>query len=65
MNGILVPPKNARALKEAILSLLDDADMRTKLGDKARDTIIRSGFTWKKISDNILRCYHSIQKNAN
>ena len=39
--------------------------MRTKLGDKARDTIIRSGFTWEKISDNILRCYQSIQKNGN
>ena len=65
VNGILVPPKNAHALKEAILTLLDDADMRNKLGDKARDTIISSGFTWGKISDNILRCYQSIQKNGN
>ena len=65
VNGIMVPPKNARALKEAILTLLDDAYMRNKLGDKARDTIISSGFTWGKISDNILRCYQSIQKNGN
>jgi len=56
--------KNARALKEAISTLLDDADMRTKFGAKTRDTILSSGFTWKKLSDNILQCYQSIQKNG-
>jgi glycosyltransferase involved in cell wall biosynthesis len=62
VNGILVPPKNVGALTEAILKLLDDFDLRNRLGEKARDTVIKRGFTWDGISNNILQCYQSIQR---
>lgn len=65
VNGILVPSKDSNALKEAVLTMLDDAEMRLRLGEKARDTIIKNGFTWNSVSNNILQCYHSVQKIGN
>lgn len=35
MNGLLVPPCNPRALRSAIESLLDDAELRSRLGANA------------------------------
>lgn len=58
-NGILVPPRNPTALAKAILLLLDNAEMRGRLGENARKTI-ENGFTWGAISEKILRCYESI-----
>jgi len=38
VNGILVPPGDAAALREAIRSLLEDESLRTRLGEAARRT---------------------------
>lgn len=40
-NGILVPPRDSLALKEAIVSLLEGADLRAKLGQKSRIRVER------------------------
>ena len=61
VNGILVQPKNATALSEAILTLVDDSVTKERLGNNARKTII-NGFTWDAISDKILRCFEIAQK---
>ena len=58
-NGILIPPKSPKEMADAISMLLDDKEMRKKLGKNARETI-KKRFTWDIISDNVLRCYDSI-----
>ena len=40
--GVYVPPGDAGALRRAITSLLDDADMTTRLGKAAREWIVRN-----------------------
>ena len=61
VNGILVQPKNATALSESILALIDDSVTKERLGNNARKTIV-NGFTWDAISDKILRCFEIAQK---
>jgi len=60
-NGILVPLKSPDKMAEAVSSLLEDENLRTKLGIAARATI-EEKFTWDAISNKILRCYDSICK---
>jgi glycosyltransferase involved in cell wall biosynthesis len=38
-NGLLVPPRDARALATALARLLEDAGLRARLGERARDTV--------------------------
>jgi len=45
-NGVLVQPKNANALGDAIIALLNDKKLRNRLGRNARMTILKF-FTWK------------------
>lgn len=58
-NGILIPPKSPRKMKDAISMLLDDDEIRSKLGKNARK-IIEEKFTWDIISEKNLRCYESL-----
>ena len=41
VNGILVPPKNAQALAEALMKLMKDAHLRQRLGEQARKKVER------------------------
>lgn len=45
-NGVLVQPKNAGALGDTIITLLNDNKLRNRLGRNARKTILKF-FTWK------------------
>ncbi len=45
-NGLLVPPANARAIKEGILRLAASVELREKLGVAARETMKR--YTWER-----------------
>jgi glycosyltransferase involved in cell wall biosynthesis len=38
-NGLLVPPQDAAALAAALARVLEDADLRARLGARARDTV--------------------------
>ena len=45
-NGVLVQPRNASALGDTIIALLNDKTLRKRLGRNARQTILKF-FTWK------------------
>jgi glycosyltransferase involved in cell wall biosynthesis len=41
VNGLLVPPKNATALAEAIAVLLENPGLRNELGRRGRDIVVK------------------------
>jgi glycosyltransferase involved in cell wall biosynthesis len=54
--GILVPPRDARALAGAILRLLKDPELRRKMGKNARDRVLKL-FTWEKAARQMVEVY--------
>jgi glycosyltransferase involved in cell wall biosynthesis len=57
INGILIPPKNAQKLAEAIITLLNDENLRTKLGAEGKKSIS----TWNEIAVKINSIYKQSQ----
>jgi phosphatidylinositol alpha 1,6-mannosyltransferase len=54
--GLLVPPRDVQALREALGRLLEDADLRQRYGAAGRARIAEH-FTWKRFADETLRAY--------
>ncbi len=63
VNGLLVPPKCPTEMAQAVLRLLDNPELRERLGDVARKTI-EDRYTWNKIADRILSCYENLLQNT-
>jgi len=59
VNGILVPLKAPQETAKAISKLLEDDDLREKIGRAARKTIEKF-YTWDKVAEKTLRCYESL-----
>jgi glycosyltransferase involved in cell wall biosynthesis len=58
VDGLLVPRRDARALAEAIRSLLDDPDLRRRLG---KDGLHRARrFDWDRVSTEIEAVYEEV-----
>ena len=56
VTGLLVPPRDAVALRGAIERLLGDADLRARLGDGARRKA-EASFSWGGATDETLAAY--------
>lgn len=54
--GILVPPANAKALANAILTLIDDSDRAKIMGVNGYNRI-RNHFTWKRAAEMTVEAY--------
>jgi glycosyltransferase involved in cell wall biosynthesis len=54
--GWLVPPADGPALAEAIHMLLENADLRRRLGTAARQSIVEQ-FNWRKNAEEVLQVY--------
>jgi glycosyltransferase involved in cell wall biosynthesis len=54
--GLLVAPRDVKALRAALQRLLADADLRSRLGAAARERI-RELFSWERFADETLRAY--------
>jgi glycosyltransferase involved in cell wall biosynthesis len=54
--GVLVPPADVGALRDAVLRLLDDPDQRRELGKKARAQVEKI-YNWENSADNIMLAY--------
>jgi glycosyltransferase involved in cell wall biosynthesis len=53
VNGLLVPPKNPKALADAILQLIRDRELGEKLGAEGRKRVT----TWGKVIEELLKLY--------
>ncbi|MBV5278116.1 MAG: glycosyltransferase, partial [Campylobacteraceae bacterium] len=56
INGFLVPPYNASALADAIKKLLDDPDLRSRMGRAGREKALKE-FDVATIVDKHLEVY--------
>ena len=54
--GILVPPRDASALRAALERLLGDRELRQRLGAAARERIVEH-FAWPAVTDATLAAY--------
>jgi glycosyltransferase involved in cell wall biosynthesis len=57
--GLLVEPNDPEALVGAIRRLLDDADLRARLGAAGRQRVIER-FTWEVTARGTAACYDAI-----
>jgi glycosyltransferase involved in cell wall biosynthesis len=64
VTGLLVPPKNAAALAEALACLLEDETKRKQMGNAARERA-RSLFDSRVVNARVLEEYKRLLKNRN
>jgi len=60
--GLLVPPRDADALARGMTTLLEDRDLRVRLG-RAGFAWARN-FTWEKVARNHEECYRSVLEQS-
>ena len=58
-SGVLVPPCDAKALAEAIMSLLSDPTRLTQLGQSGRDYVCRN-FSYQRMTELTLQSYDRV-----
>lgn len=57
VNGLLVAPRDANALAAAAVRLMDDPNLRQRLGAAARDAV--AGLSWRACAERTLNCYRA------
>ena len=60
-NGLFVRPHNAREIAEKVNLLLSNPEMRNKMAEKARQTVVEK-FTWDRIAARYERMYYEFRK---
>jgi len=64
INGFLIRSRNSQQIAMACNKLLENEDLRKKMGEAARQTV-EQRFTWKKIARKYIRIYKKAYKNGN
>jgi len=59
--GYLAEPRNPRDLAQKIGLLLKDENLRKKMGEKARERVLKF-FTWEKVGDRLMPVYERVLK---
>ena len=60
-NGLFIRPHNAKEIAEKVNLLLSNPEMREKMAEKARQTVVEK-FTWDRIASRYERMYHEFRK---
>jgi phosphatidylinositol alpha-mannosyltransferase len=61
-DGILVPPKDAQGLSDALLWLVENRSLREKMGQKGRANAEK--YSWPNISQRVLDFYREIENGS-
>jgi L-malate glycosyltransferase len=61
INGLLIPPRSPEKMAQMIQLLWNDECLRKKLGQNARETIIKR-YTWDIITNDYVKLYECILK---
>jgi phosphatidylinositol alpha-mannosyltransferase len=56
--GLLVPPKNAERLAQALISLMRDSSLRQEMGSKGRLKALE--YDWERIAQRVMNYYLSV-----
>jgi phosphatidylinositol alpha-mannosyltransferase len=56
--GLLVPPRNAAKLAEALKTVLRDRGMQRQMGDRGR--ITAQTYSWDKVAQRVVNYYQSV-----
>jgi glycosyltransferase involved in cell wall biosynthesis len=56
-NALVVNPGNPEELASAMKKMIDDGDLRMKLGEKGRKTV-EEKFSWKNTANSVMKIYH-------
>ncbi|MDP2703868.1 MAG: glycosyltransferase family 4 protein [bacterium] len=62
-NGLLIPARNAGRIAQACNKLLEDEELRKRLGEQARKTV-EEKFTWKIIAEKTDHLYRQVLRNG-
>ncbi|MBZ9572939.1 glycosyltransferase family 4 protein [Patescibacteria group bacterium] len=62
INGFLIRPRSSQQIVEACNKLLENDELRKKMGENARKTVEKK-FTWKKIAQKYIRIYKKAYTN--
>jgi len=57
-NGLLVQPRNSDALADAIIYLLENEDIREKMGKNGREKV--GDYSWKRIAEETEKVYYEV-----
>jgi glycosyltransferase involved in cell wall biosynthesis len=63
ISGVLVPPGDAAALCDAIIHLVDDKELRTRLSAKAKDTAFTK-FNEHHVAERMMELYEAAWKSG-
>lgn len=63
INGFLIRPRSARQIAQACNKLLENDELRKKMGEAARKTV-EERFTWRKIAQKYIRIYKKAYTNG-
>jgi glycosyltransferase involved in cell wall biosynthesis len=60
-NGFLIPPGDADTLKEKILELASNKDLRKEIGERNSE-LVKEKYSWNKIAEKIMEVYDEVLK---
>jgi glycosyltransferase involved in cell wall biosynthesis len=63
LNGFLIRPRSNKQIAEACNKLLEDDELRERMGKEAKATVERK-FTWKKVAQRYIRIYKKAYANG-
>ena len=61
VNGFLLPPKDPKAIANAVNGILGSRDLRERLAEAGRDKVERE-FSWESIAKKTISLYQDVIK---
>lgn len=58
-SGIIIPPKDVKALQNAIIKILKNPELQKTMGENGRQ-LVKDKYEWKQIADDIYNLYKQV-----